>query len=407
MSDIEIHGEVDPRFAGLKDAFAENFRSRGEIGASCCVTLHGTVVAHLWAGVADQETGRAWDEDTVSVVFSSTKGATAICAHTLIDRGAFAMETPVAEIWPEFAARGKGDATVRMMLDHSAGVPVLREKIKHDGIYDWDYMCERLADEEPFWRPGDRNGYHGLTFGWTVGELVRRASGRSLGTYFQEEIAGPLGIDFWIGTPEEIEPRIAPMLFSRHDPSKPVTPFLDMGLNDTTSIPHYFLFNSGAFLSRGANTRAGHAAEIGGANGITNGRGLALMYRPFANGGEWDGVRLVGAQTLAAMEEVSVATNRDATLQIPTRFAPGFMKTMDHRALGIEGVIMGPRAFGHVGAGGSVGFADPACGLSFGYTMNRMGDGLLLNDRGQSLVNAAYAAIGGMEIRGGAWREAA
>lgn len=401
-ADIDGHARAD--FNEVRQAFASNFHDYGEIGASCCVTLGGETVVDLWGGVADQATSRPWDEDTVSVVFSATKGATAICAHHLIERGAFALDTPVVELWPEFGAEGKQGATVRMMLDHSAGVPVLREKLKEDGVYDWQYMCERLAAEKPFWRPGERNGYHGLTFGWTVGELVRRASGKSLGTYFRENVAEPLGIDFWIGLPEEMEPRVAPMIFRRHQPGDAQPPFLEVGLNQPGSIPHLFLFNSGGFLSRGCNTRAGHAAELGGAGGITNARGLALMYRPFANGGAWDGVEMVGPDTLAAMGEVSTATNLDANLQIPTRFAPGFMKSMDNRGLGFESAIIGAGAFGHVGAGGSIGFADPDLGLSFGYTMNRMGEGLLLNERGQALVDAVYRCLGGMTVRGGAWR---
>ncbi|WP_416898559.1 MAG: serine hydrolase domain-containing protein [Minwuia sp.] len=402
-----MKGQVSSGFEAVEKAFRENFESRGEIGASCCVTVDGEVVADLWGGVADQKTGRDWDEDTVSIVFSATKGATAICAHHLIEKGAFSLATPVSEIWPEFGRGAKASATVRMMLDHTVGVPVIREKLKSGGIYDWDYMCQRLADEEPFWQPGERGGYHGLTFGWTVGELVRRASGKSLGAYFRDEIAGPLGIDFWIGLPEEIEPRVAPMIFRRHQPGDPQPLFLEVGMNQPGSIPHLFLFNSGGFLAHGCNTREGHAAELGGAGGITNGRGLALMYRPFANGGAWNGVELVGADTLATMSEVSAASNRDATLQIPVRFGPGFMKSMDHRALNVEGAIMGAEAFGHVGAGGSLGFADPANRISFGYTMNRMGDGLLLNDRGQALVDAVYKSLGGMEIRGGGWRPAA
>jgi len=399
-----MKGHVDPRFAAVGEAFATNFAQREEVGASCCLTVDGEVVVDLWGGVADQKSGADWQEDTVSVVFSATKGATAICAHHLIESGAFDLSTPVAEIWPEFAAGGKQAATVRMMLDHTVGVPVLREKLKADGIYDWDYMCERLAAEEPFWEPGERGGYHGLTFGWTVGELVRRASGKSLGAYFKDHIADPLGLDFWIGLPEEIEPRVAPMIFRKHQPGDALPRFLDVGLNQPGSIPHLFLFNSGGWLGGGCNTRIGHASQLGGAGGITNARGLALMYRPFANGGSWDDVALASAPVLDAMSEVSAASNLDANLQIPVRFSPGFMKSMDNRALGLESVIMGPRAFGHVGAGGSFGFADPEHGISFGYTMNRMGEGLLLNDRGQALVDAVYEGLGGFGISGGAWR---
>lgn len=401
-----MNGTVKAGFEKVETAFRTNFSEREEVGASCCVTIDGEVVADLWGGEADPETGRAWEEDTVSVVFSATKGATAICAHHLIDQGTFGLHTPVADIWPEFGQGAKAKATVRMMMDHTVGVPVLREKLKKDGIYDWEYMCECLAAEEPFWNPGERGGYHGLTFGWTVGELVRRASGKSLGAFFADEIADPLGLDFWIGLPEEIEPRVAPMIFRRHQPGDALPPFLEVGLGQAGSIPSLFLFNSGGFLGEGCNSRKGHVAELGGAGGITNGRGLAGMYRPFANGGEWDGVRLAGKDTIRAMSEVSAASNLDATLQIPVRFGPGFMKSMDNRALGLESAIIGQEAFGHVGAGGSIGFADPVNRISFGYTMNRMGEGLLLNSRGQALVDAVYESIGGMEISGGGWRRA-
>jgi CubicO group peptidase (beta-lactamase class C family) len=295
-----------------------------------------------------------------------------------------------------------------MMLDHSAGVPALRAKVKGDGPYDWTYMTERLADEEPFWMPGTRNGYHGVTFGWTVGEIVRRASGKSLGTFFQDEVAKPLGLDFWIGLPEEIEPRVAPVLPHVYKPEDMQTPFLQDLATNRQSTAALFYFNIGAFMGGGANTRAGHAAEIGAANGITNARGLAGMYAPLANGGG----KLVDGRTLARMGEVSMATHDDATLRIPTRFALGFMKSMDNRrrSLGArlfgedcDSVILGSAAFGHVGAGGSLGFADPAAGLSFGYTMNRMGPGLLMNGRGQPLVDAAYLSLGYKNKDGGVW----
>ena len=166
----------------------------------------------LWGGTADQKTGAPWTKDTVSIVFSCTKGATALCAHVLASRGKLDLDAPVAELWPEFAQNGKERATTRMMLDHSVGVPALRAKVKDSGPYEWDYMTGLLAEEAPFWEPGTRNGYHGFTFGWTVGEMVRRAAGVSLGTFFQDEIAKPLGLDFWIGLPEAIEPRVAPII---------------------------------------------------------------------------------------------------------------------------------------------------------------------------------------------------
>jgi CubicO group peptidase (beta-lactamase class C family) len=405
---VSAQGICKSGFEQVAEAFQRNFDANGELGASVCLTVGDETVVDLWGGAADEKTGRKWDRDTVSIVFSCTKGATALCAHMLASRGLLDIDAPVTELWPEFGQHGKDRVTTRMMLDHSAGVPALRAPVKGDGPYDWDYMTNRLAKEEPFWQPGIRNGYHGFTFGWTVGEMVRRASGKSLGTYFQEAIAKPLGLDFWIGLPEAIEPRVAPIVAYAYKAADAVTPFMRDLATDKNSIPFLFYMNNGAWRAGGANSRAGHAAEIGAANGITNARGLAGMYAPLAIGGG----KLVDARTLARMGEVSMATHDDATLRIPTRFAPGFMKSMDNRRRSIaaklwgedcDSVILGSAAFGHVGAGGSLGFADPAAGLSFGYTMNRMGPGLLMNGRGQPLVDAAYRALGYKNKDGGVW----
>jgi CubicO group peptidase (beta-lactamase class C family) len=405
---MKVRGTCKRGFERVAEAFERNFSVQGEVGASVCIKAGGDTVVDLWGGVADAKTERPWERDTVSIVFSCTKGATAICAHMLASRGKLDLDAPVADLWPEYGQHGKERTTTRMMLDHSAGVPALREKVKDDGIYDWTYMTDRLAGEEPFWAPGTRNGYHGLTFGWTAGEMVRRAAGRSLGTFFREEVARPLGLDFWIGLPEEIEPRVAPIIPFVYKASETKTPFMTDLATNPGSPASLFFFNAGAWRAGGANTRAGHAAELGAANGITNARGLAGMYGALAPGNG----KLVDARTLARMGEVSMATHDDATLRIPTRFALGFMKSMDNRKRSVgaklfgeacDSVILSSAAFGHVGAGGSLGFADPGAGFSFGYTMNKMGPGLLLNERGQALVDAAYLSLGYKSKDGGVW----
>ena len=402
-----IEGICKKGYERVAETFAQNFAERGEVGASVCLVVGGETVVDLWGGIANPKTEAPWKKDTVSIVFSCTKGATALCAHILASRGKLDLDAPVTELWPEFGQHGKERVTTRMMLDHSSAVPALREKVRDDGPYTWDYMTGRLAAEEPFWVPGTRNGYHGFTFGWTVGEMVRLASGKSLGTFFRDEVAKPLGLDFWIGTPEEIEPRIAPIAHFPVKGEEVRTPFL-LDLRDRQSIPHLFFMNNGAWRAGGANSRAGHAAEIGAANGITNARGLAGMYAPLSQGGG----RLVDARTLNRMGEVSMGTHDDATLRIPTRFALGFMKSMDNRRRSlsatiwgedVDSVILSSAAFGHVGAGGSLGFADPAAGFSFGYTMNQMGPGLLMNARGQKLVDATYLAMGFKNKDGGVW----
>lgn len=397
-----VEGFCDEKFAGVLDAFVTNFESRGEVGASCAINVEGTPLVDLWGG-RKAPGGEAWDKDTISIIFSSTKGATALCAHMLADRGQLDLYAPVTKYWPEFGQNGKESAIVAMTLDHSVGVPHIREVPKDGGFYDWDYMVERIAKEPAFWTPGTRNGYHAITMSWTVGEIVHRAAKKRMGKLFAEEVAKPLGLEFWIGLPEAQEHRVANMIQAPLPANPMESRFLRKAMGDTTSASHFFFRD---FLAFNPNSREGHAAEIGAGNGMTNARGLAGMYAPLANGGSLNGVRIVGPDTIARMGRVSMATHEDATLVIPTRFALGYMKTMDNRHLpGIDGAscLLSEAALGHVGAGGSIGFADPECKLGFGYTMNQMGQGLLLNDRGQSLVDAAYKALGYRSNAGGAW----
>jgi len=397
-----VEGVCDARFAGVLDAFAQNFESRGEVGASCAITLEGKPVVDLWGG-KKAPGGEPWDKDTISIIFSSTKGAMCLCAHMLADRGRLDLNAPIAKYWPEFAQNGKEAATVQMTLDHSVGVPHVRDVPRPGAFNDYDHMIDVVAKEPAFWTPGTRNGYHAVTMSWTVGELVHRAAKKRMGKFFQDEVAKPLGLEFWIGLPEEQERRVAPMLPAAPTAESMESRFFVKAMGDTNSASHFFLRD---FMAFNANSREGHAAEIGAANGITNARNLAGMYAPLANGGTLNGVRLVGRDTLARMGRVAVATHEDATLVIPSRFALGYMKSMDNRHLpGLDAAscLISEAAFGHVGAGGSFGFADPECKMSFGYTMNQMGLGLLLNERGQSLVDETYKALGYRSNAGGAW----
>ncbi len=393
-----VEGEFDPKFKGVVDAFIENFETRDEVGAAHAITLEGKTVVDIWGGRKAVD-GEAWTRDTVSIVFSCTKGATAICAHMLADRGLLDLDAPVAKYWPEFAVNGKEEAVVSMMLDHSVGVPHLRAKVKDGGYYDYDYMIDLVAREAPFWQPGTRNGYHGVSFAWTVGEIVHRAAKKRLGAFFRDEVARPLGIDFQIGLPEADEHRVAPMIYAVPDEATMKSKFTQAVIKDPQSASALFLGNNG---NANFNSRECHASEIGSANGISNGRGLAGLYAPLANGGG----KLVSKDTLARMGRVAMATHEDATLLIPTRFALGFMKSMDNRkvenARGMS-VILSDAAFGHVGMGGSIGFADPEARMSFGYNMNKMGNGILVNDRCQSLIDEAYRALGYRSNQSGVW----
>ncbi|MFI4974868.1 MAG: serine hydrolase domain-containing protein [Caulobacterales bacterium] len=397
-----VEGVCDAKFRGVLDAFVENFEVRGEVGASCAVTLEGRTVVDLWGG-RKAVGGDPWARDTISIVFSCTKGASALCAHMAADRGLLDFDAPVTRYWPQFGQAGKDAALVSMMLDHSVGLPGVSAPVKAGGFYDYDYMVGLLEAQAPAWKPGTRNGYHGITSAWTVGEMVRRATGRRMGVFLREEVCGPLDVDFWMGLPEEHEARVAPMIAYPPDDAARDSRIARAMRADPQGPTAMFMTNQGGFS---ANSRQAHAAEIGSATGISNGRGLAGLYAPLANGGTLNGVRLVGAETLTRMGQVSVATHEDATLMIPTRFSLGFMKSMDNRRLENAeacSAVLSEAAFGHVGAGGSIGFADPECRVSFGYTMNRMGLGILLNDRGQGLVDAAYRALGYRTNASGAW----
>ncbi|MEL6781190.1 MAG: serine hydrolase domain-containing protein [Pseudomonadota bacterium] len=394
-----VQGHCDPQFEAVRAEFEKNFAERGEVGASVCLSVDGETKVDLWGGVANPETGDAWTEDTVSIVFSCTKAATAICAHILIDRGDLNPAALVSDYWPEFAKGGKEATTVQMMLNHESALPALRAPVKEGGFLDWDYMISRMEDEEAFWEPGTRNGYHMVNFGWTVGELVRRVSGRSLGTFFKEEVAEKTGADFWIGIPDSFDKPIAPIIPHIPSPDDAFTRFTQKLMTDPASIQALSFLNSGGW---NPNDPAAHRAEIGGAGGISNARGQVAMYTPLAVN---DGA-LVSRDQVARMSMVTTATGEDATLLVPTRFASGFMKSMDNRAYPMGDqmtAIIGDTAFGHVGAGGSIGFADTECGLAFSYTMNRMGAGLLVNDRGQSVIDAAYTSLGYRSNAPGAW----
>jgi len=404
---VTVEGTCTEDFAAVRDEFERNFVQRGEVGASVAVTVEGETVADLWGGVADPATGRAWKRDTIGIVWSCTKGAVALCAHMLVARGQLDLDAAVTEYWPEFGKNGKNRVSVRMLLAHQAGLAAIRDPLPEPGLLDWDLVVDMLAAQEPLWPPGTQHGYHALTYGHVAGELVRRISGRSLGTFFRDEVAGPLRLDFWIGLPEEHDVRVAPTI--PVDPpaaGEEVSNFFTQAMTDPTSIPALVAMNSSGMLVPGViDRREVYAAEIPAANGLANARALAGMYRPLALGGRADGIELVDEATLAEATRVASASSIDATLGIPTRFALGFMKSMDNRSLpGDDSVLMSEDAFGHSGYGGSVGFADPVARMSFGYSMNKQGNGLGVNDRGHALIDAVYRTLGYRRPRrGGIW----
>jgi CubicO group peptidase (beta-lactamase class C family) len=382
-----IHGSVDPRFARVRDAFARSFAELGEIGASVCVIAGGRTAVDLWGGYADAAVQRPWAEDTLVMVHSCTKGAAALCAHVLAARGKLDVDAPVSRYWPEFAAAGKERTPVRMLLNHQAGLAAIDRPFRAEAGLDGGSMAAALAEQSPNWEPGTQHGYHAVTFGWLLGELVSRITGHSLGRFFRDEIAGPLGLDFWIGLPESEDARVAritpPPAVDPHDP-------FGAALLDPFSLTRRAFMNpSTLFFAGGADfARRLRAAEIPAANGMTNARGLAGMYAPLA---ARDG-RLVDRETQERMTRVE-SEGPDRILVHATRFAQGFMKSVDGGPMHCARLGPNEDAFGHVGAGGSLGMADPVAGISIGYAMNRMGPGLLLNERGQSLVDAVYDCL--------------
>lgn len=388
MSDIETIGTVADGFGKVADAFADNFAQHGELGAGFALYVDGECKVDISAGVADKATGRPWDERTLQLVFSTTKGAAAICVAQLVQSGAIRYEDPVADYWPDFATNGKEGITVGEMMSHQAGLPYVDTSLTFDEIMDVTPVVRALEAQSPIWKPGTAHGYHALTYGWLAGELVRQVDGRSIGRYFADEIAGPLGLDFWIGLPESEEDRVA-RLENAPPPTDPEVFALMMKVMGPGTIGFNALTMSGALIAfdpseNHFNRRAVHATEMPAANGITNAASLARMYA--ATVSEVDGIRLVDDATMQEMSAERV-NGPDKALVIDSRFASGFMLDGELTPL------LGPRSFGHAGAGGSLGYADPDSGVGYGYVMNQMGNGIAGDPRTIALNDAARACL--------------
>ncbi len=388
----EIDGLVEPGFGAVADAFSANFARHDDVGAGFCLYADGRKVVDLVGGVADPQTGRAYGDDTLQLVFSTTKGAAAICAAILHDRGQLDYDAPVAQYWPEFAAAGKGDLTVGWMMSHRCGLVTVDDPPPLEDVLAVEPIVEALAAQAPLWEPDGTHGYHALTYGWLVAEVVRRITGQRLGDFWQEQVARPLGLDFWIGLPAEHEPRVAPLLRSTRtktlDPA--VRARVERFMGPETLLGKA-LGLSGTFGSFGGeradllwNSPEVWASEIPAANGITNAASLARLYA--ATLGSVDGVRLFG-DTTRELATTPVTTGGDRCLYMETKFGMGFMCA--------DGVLplAGPRSFGHAGAGGSIGYADPDLGVGYGYVMNHMTSSLLGDPRTSGLTDAVKRCL--------------
>ncbi len=401
---IEIQGFCAPKFEEVRTEFQRNFEERGEIGAAVSLCIEGKPVADLWGGLADRDSGRPWEKDTIVTIFSCSKGLAATCMHILIDRGLIEIDAPVARYWPEFAANGKENISVGTLLSHQAGLPFWQEPLPEGALLDWDLVTGRLAAERPVWEPGTCHGYHGTTIGFLEGELVRRVTGRTIGRFFHDEVARPLGADAWIGLPESEERRVASVYLAEHSEQQH-SGFFRKLMDEPDWFGNIMVNNTGGHRTpESTNSRAHHAAENPSGGGIANARALARMYAPLSLDGSVDNIRLVNARMLPLMRTVRSASGCDLLLRLPTTFTLGFSKSWGHRRLGPgEHVIIGEHAFGTPGLGGNMGFADGQAAMSFGYTMNRHGGGTGLNDRGQSLIDAAYRAVGFSSSDPGFW----
>jgi CubicO group peptidase (beta-lactamase class C family) len=379
-----IGGWCDPHFTAVRDAFAANFTERGETGAAACLIVHGTVVADLWGGRAAREPHRPWQRDTLVNVFSVGKGLVAACAARLAGQRMLDPDAPVTWYWPDFGAAGKRYITVRSLLSHQAGLPALRARVPVGSALDWPLMVGALAAEPPWWPPGTGHGYHVNTFGFLAGELIRRVTGRTVGAVLRDELAGPLGADVHIGLPAADHGRVAD--FDWPGTGIPVPPAPD-GTPPEELMIHNAYANPADLSGWGVvNTAAWRAAEVPSANAHATAAGVARIYAALAGGGAVDGVRVVdsGALADAVTEQVD---GDDLVLRRPSRFGLGFQLTQPERPLG-----PGPRAFGHFGAGGSVGFCDPDAGVAFGYVTGQMGP-RWQNPRNRALIDAVFACL--------------
>ena len=356
---LKIHGFCDEQFEPVKKVFTENFKSGLDVGASLAITIEGKYVMDIWAGYFDKAQTHPWQEDTIVNVYSTTKVMTALCVLMLVDRNLIDLDAPVANYWPEFKQAGKEEIPVRYLLSHTAGIPGFDQRIQPETLYDWDRCTSLLAAQKPWWEPGTKNGYHSITFGYLLGELVRRISGKSLGTFFRDEVANPLKADFHIGLPKEYDSRVGELI-----PPIPPTP-QNTGEIDPNSIP-VRVFSNPILTSRETLTREWRAAEIPASNGHGNARSIVRVGSALACGGELDGVKLLSLNTIEkAIEEQSY--NTDLTLNVPLRFGLGFGLVTKEMPISPN-----PRSFYWGGWGGSHVTMDLDAKMSWAYAMNRM-----------------------------------
>jgi CubicO group peptidase (beta-lactamase class C family) len=386
-----VQGFCEPGFERMRAALAEILAAGSEVGAALAVYVDKRAIVDLWTGHTDAARTRPWSRDTIVNLYSVGKAVTAICALRLVEAGLLDLDAPVARYWPEFAQAGKARIPVRYLLTHQAALPAVARPLPSGAWSRWDVMTEALAAQAPWWEPGAGHGYHVNTQGFLIGEVVRRITGKTLGAYLCDSLAGPAGVDFFIGFGPELDGRCADVLPPPASPeSEELRRQLSVNPESLSGLP---LMRVNAYRNPQeisgtgvVNTRSWRAAEVPSTNGHGNARAVARLYSALAGDGELDGVHVLSPE-ITARAAGQQAYGDDLVLQRPTRFGLGFQLTMAERPLGPN-----PRAFGHFGAGGSLGFADPDARLSFAYAMNQ-GRGGWQHKHVRRLIDLVYAAL--------------
>jgi CubicO group peptidase (beta-lactamase class C family) len=374
---VQIQGYFDLQFEAVRDAFAALFDNPQERGAALCVRIGGETVLDLWAGTADKDGQQAWHSDTILNLFSCTKTFAAVTALQLVGEGRLELDAPVARLWPEFAAAGKEKVTLRHLLSHRAGLPALHELLAPEALYDWQTMTAALAAERPWWTPGEAHGYAPITYGWLVGELLRRADGRGPGESIVARTARPLGLDFHVGLADSEFPRVAHISRAKGNLGDAAAQrLLKCMMTEPTSLSTRAFTNPPSIMTS-TNKPEWRRMQQPAANGHGNARALAGFYAGLLDGS------LLEAELLNELtREHSVG--EDKTLLTRTRLGLGCM--LDQPQVPNATYGLGPKAFGHPGAGGSSGFADPEREVAFGFVTNSLGPYVLMDPRAQKLA---------------------
>ena len=378
-----IHGKCDGAFLAVRDAFNNNFVEHGEIGASVCITVNGAKVVDLWGGFSNPEKTHLWQEDQLVNAFSIGKGITAVVAAQCVALGFISYDTRVASVWPEFAVNGKEALTLRDLLGHRAGLPAVRTRLPPNAMLNWKLLTESLATETPWWTPGQEHGYHVNTYGFLVGEVLRRTTGKTVGQLITEMIATPLNAEIYLGTPADLHSRIADYEW----PSDPFPEEEPAGLDEEQLLQFNTYSNPSGLSGAGVvNTAPWRIAEMPSTNVHASARAISTLYTSLAHGGSHDNVTLLPSAVLdIASSEVSMGDDR--ILHRVSRFAHGFQLPIPERGFGPN-----TESFGHFGAGGSVGFCDPKVKVGFGYVMNQMGP-RWQNPRNRALIESLYSVL--------------